>query len=92
MLSTRCVDTGPDGDANPSMVIADVGNAKASSPMHSVPKTLESAVYKDLSRQDIQKIESSKPDFIVDFTEDKSAFYYQRTQVLDARRSHAARA
>ena len=23
-LSTRCVDTGPDGDANPAMVIADV--------------------------------------------------------------------
>jgi FtsP/CotA-like multicopper oxidase with cupredoxin domain len=75
VLSTRCVDTGPDGDANPSMVIADVGHAQATSPMHSVPTTLESAVYKDLSRQDIQKIESTKPDFVVDFTEDKSGFY-----------------
>jgi FtsP/CotA-like multicopper oxidase with cupredoxin domain len=32
-LSTRCVDTGPDGDANPAMVIADVGPAQTSSPM-----------------------------------------------------------
>jgi len=74
-LSTRCVDTGPDGNANPSMVIADVGHAQAPSPMHSVPATVEPAVYKELSRQDIQKLESTKPDFVVKFTEDKNGFY-----------------
>jgi FtsP/CotA-like multicopper oxidase with cupredoxin domain len=57
------------------MVIADVGHAQATSPMHSVPTTLEPAVYKELSRQDIQKLESNKPDFVVKFTEDKSGFY-----------------
>ena len=74
-LSTRCVDTGPDGDANSSMVIADVGQAEANSPTHSVPATLELAVYKDLSRQDIQKLESTNPDFVVEFTEDRNGFY-----------------
>jgi FtsP/CotA-like multicopper oxidase with cupredoxin domain len=74
-LSTRCVDTGPDGDANSSMVIADVGHAQAASPTHSVPASLEPAVYNGLSRQDIQKLESTKPDFVVKFTEDKSGFY-----------------
>lgn len=39
-LSTRCVDTGPDGDANPAMVIADLVSAghKDASP-HNVPAT-----------------------------------------------------
>ena len=74
-LSTRCVDTGPDGDANPSMVIADVGHAESASPMHSVPTTHEPAIHKDLSRQDLQRLESTKPDFVVKFTEDKNGFY-----------------
>jgi FtsP/CotA-like multicopper oxidase with cupredoxin domain len=74
-LSTRCVDTGPDGDANPSMVIADVGHAHSATPMHSVPTTDDPAVYKDFSRQDLQKLELTKPDFVVKFTEDKNGFY-----------------
>jgi FtsP/CotA-like multicopper oxidase with cupredoxin domain len=74
-LSSRCVDTGPDGDPNPSMVIADVGHARTSSPMHSVPTTLEHAVYRVLPRHAIQKLESTKPDFVVSFTEDKNGFY-----------------
>jgi FtsP/CotA-like multicopper oxidase with cupredoxin domain len=74
-LSTRCVDSGPDGDANPSMVIADLGKPEATSQPHPVPATLEPAVYRDLSRQDVQKLESTKPDFVVTFTEDKNGFY-----------------
>jgi len=74
-LSTRCVDTGADGDPNPAMVIADVGPAHTDSPMRTVPSTTGPAVYKELSRQEIQKLEVSKPDFTVTFTENKSGFY-----------------
>jgi FtsP/CotA-like multicopper oxidase with cupredoxin domain len=74
-LSTRCVDTGPDGDPNPSMTIADVGARRAAVPTHTVPITSEPAVHKEVPRQEIQKLESSKPDFVVTFTEDKNGFY-----------------
>ncbi len=74
-LSTRCVDTGADGDPNPAMVIADVGPAHTDSPTRTIPSTTGPAVYKELSRQEIQKLEVSKPDFTVTFTEDKSGFY-----------------
>jgi FtsP/CotA-like multicopper oxidase with cupredoxin domain len=57
------------------MVIADVGQTEATSQTPSVPAILQPAVYKDLSRQDIQKVESTKPDFVVKFTEDKNGFY-----------------
>jgi suppressor of ftsI len=74
-LSTRCVDTGADGDPNPAMAIADVGPAHTHSPMRTLPSTTGPAVYKELSKQEIQKLEVSKPDFTVTFTEDKSGFY-----------------
>jgi suppressor of ftsI len=75
VLSTRCVDTGPDGDANPSMVIADVGPGKTPSPMHSVPRSAEAAEYKPVAQQEIHRLASSRPDFVVTFTEDKNGFY-----------------
>jgi suppressor of ftsI len=74
-LSTRCVDTGADGDPNPGMVIADVGPARTDSPKRTLPSTTGPAVYKELSKQEIQKLEVSKPNFTVTFTEDKSGFY-----------------
>jgi suppressor of ftsI len=74
-LSTRCVDTGPDGDGNPSMVIADLGKPDASSKAHSAAATHAPAIYRDLSRENVRKLESSKPDFVVNFTEDKNGFY-----------------
>jgi FtsP/CotA-like multicopper oxidase with cupredoxin domain len=75
VLSTRCVDTGPDGDANPSMVIADVGPAKTPSPMHSVPISAGAAEHRLVAHPEIQRLESSQPDFVVTFTEDKHGFY-----------------
>jgi FtsP/CotA-like multicopper oxidase with cupredoxin domain len=74
-LSTRCVDTGADGDPNPAMVIADVGPAHYDSPMRTLPRTTSPAVYKELSSQEIQELEVTKPDVTVTFTEDKSGFY-----------------
>ena len=73
-LSTRCVDTGPDGDANPAMVIADVGPGETDS-IYAVPETMEPPVYRGPSPQEIQKLEASTPDFTVTFTEDKKGFY-----------------
>jgi FtsP/CotA-like multicopper oxidase with cupredoxin domain len=78
MLMSRCVDTGPDGDANPSMVIADVGPARGTQdppPERSAPTTSEPAVYKRMPQRDISKLEESKPDYVVTFTEDKNGFY-----------------
>ena len=74
-LATRCIDTGPDGDANPSMVIADVGTADVTSPTHAVPASKEAAVYKEPSARKIRALETSTPDYTVTFTEDKKGFY-----------------
>ena len=70
-LRTRCVDTGPDGDANPEMVLADiVSGPPMTAPLHS--KTPGPPVYK-LARVD--GLENSTPDFVATFTEDKNGFY-----------------
>jgi suppressor of ftsI len=74
-LKTRCVDTGSDGDANPAMVIADVGPAGDDSPVHRVPASTAPAIYREPAQQEIQKLESGSPDFTVTFTEDKNGFY-----------------
>jgi suppressor of ftsI len=75
-LSTACVDTGPDGDANPGMVIADLGAAKSYPPVdRSTARTKVRAVYRELSLQRIKQLQASKPDFVVTFTEDKNGFY-----------------
>jgi suppressor of ftsI len=74
-LSTRCVDTGADGDPNPAMVIADVGPAHNDSPIRRLTSATGPAVYKELSKQEIQKLEASRPAFTVVFTEDKHGFY-----------------
>jgi suppressor of ftsI len=74
-LATRCVDTGPDGDENPGMVIADVGPAQVNSPLHTIPAAAEAAVYKEPSAEKIRALETSAPDYTVTFTEDKNGFY-----------------
>ena len=85
-LSTRCVDTGPDGDPNPAMVIADVGPAQTTQPRHNMPTTRGQAVYREeLSRQKIKQLENRTPDFTVTFTEDKNGFYINgRKFAMDA--------
>src|SRR5271163_3336123 len=75
-LRTRCYDTGPDGDPNPAMVVADMvatpqpphGNQTASA-------GLLSPVYKPVPPRLIARMESSPSDFVVTFTEDKKGFY-----------------
>src|SRR5262249_15991151 len=74
-LSTRCVDTGPDGDLNPAMVIADITDGPADSSSQKVRTTSGAPVYKEFSRHDVENIKASAPDFTVVFTEDKTGFY-----------------
>ena len=75
-LRTRCYDTGPDGDPNPAMVLADMVATRQ--PRHenqAASAGLPTAVYKPVSPKLIANIESSPSDFVVTFTEDKKGFY-----------------
>jgi FtsP/CotA-like multicopper oxidase with cupredoxin domain len=75
-LSTRCVDTGPDGDPNPAMVIADIASyAHADASFRKVPATTGAPIYRDLSHRSLNKLGASSPAFTVVFTEDKNGFY-----------------
>ncbi|MCM3874490.1 MAG: multicopper oxidase family protein [Pyrinomonadaceae bacterium] len=72
-LRTRCVDTGPDGDANPEMVLADVVAGIREPKSTSRPAAIKGpAVYK-IAR--VNHFENSIPDFVATFTEDKYGFY-----------------
>jgi len=71
VLRTRCVDTGPDGDANPEMVLADIIPGRQS-PASSYVGTTGRPVHK-IARVD--HLKTSKPDFVATFTEDKNGFY-----------------
>ena len=71
-LISRCVDTGPDGDPNPAMVLADIVPRPA---VRSTEKVLESSRKPDLKTLDLAAEEKAPPRFIVTFTEDKQGFY-----------------
>jgi FtsP/CotA-like multicopper oxidase with cupredoxin domain len=73
-LRTRCFDTGPDGDSNPAMVLADIvstqpSNIQARRPLDGTP------VYEAISQTILKRVEASEPQFVVNFTEDKQGFY-----------------
>jgi suppressor of ftsI len=71
-LISRCVDTGPDGDPNPAMVLADIVPRPAA---RSTEKVLDSSRKPDLKTMDLAAEEKAPPRFIVTFTEDKQGFY-----------------
>jgi suppressor of ftsI len=75
-LRTRCFDTGPDGDPNPAMVLADIVDSVQ--PIRGpflVSFAPRAPLYKPLPPKRIERIENSPSDFIVTFTEDKNGFY-----------------
>jgi suppressor of ftsI len=73
-LRSRCFDTGPDGDSNPAMVLADTVPAHPSAiPIRAA--TAGQPVYVTFPPKDLQQIESGQPQFVVTFTEDKQGFY-----------------
>ena len=71
-LISRCVDTGPDGDPNPAMVLADVVSRYATD---SPAKAAKSPVKPEFKTLDLAAEEKAPPRFIVTFTEDKRGFY-----------------
>ena len=82
-LRTLCVDTGPDGDPNPAMVLADIEPASPGRPSLTQPSSYRMQdqphgvdrrppAYKPI---DVEPLEKTAPDFTVTFTEDKNGFY-----------------
>jgi suppressor of ftsI len=74
-LRSLCFDTGPDGDPNPAMVVADLEDVAQPTPERHTPPDTRLPVQKPLSPNLIAQVESSVPDFVVKFTEDKQGFY-----------------
>jgi FtsP/CotA-like multicopper oxidase with cupredoxin domain len=76
-LRTLCVDTGPAGDPNPGMVLADI--VPSSAQVESTASTKQArAVDKRPpvhSPIDVERFKNTAPDFVVTFTEDKNGFY-----------------
>src|SRR5438445_13429230 len=74
-LVSRCVDTGPDGDPNPSMILADIVPRSVAGPRSKVSQTSSTSGLKKLDLEAEQKV---PPRFVVTFTEDKNGFYINR--------------
>jgi FtsP/CotA-like multicopper oxidase with cupredoxin domain len=75
-LRTLCFDTGPDGDPNPAMVLADmVDLAQPTLGSSTSPIDTRVPIYKPLSPKLITSVENSAAAFVVTFTEDKKGFY-----------------
>ena len=73
-LRSRCFDTGPDGDTNPEMVLADIVSTPASK-FQAHPALGGDPVYAIFSPTTLKRVEASEPQFVVNFTEDKQGFY-----------------
>jgi suppressor of ftsI len=73
-LRTRCFDTGPDGDPNPAMVLADIVSTQPLNPQ-ARPAIGGTPVYATYSPPVLKHVEASEPQFVVNFTEDKEGFY-----------------
>lgn len=83
MLRTLCVNTGPAGDPNPGMVLADLVPPSADQPNLIKPRSEAGRkqahaiderppVYKPI---DVEPLKQTPPDFVVTFTEDQNGFY-----------------
>jgi suppressor of ftsI len=76
-LRTLCVNTGPAGDPNPGMVLADIQPPSAQVEADASPEQTQAVdkrppVY---SPTDVERLKQTAPDFTVFFTEDKNGFY-----------------
>jgi suppressor of ftsI len=71
-LISRCVDTGPDGDPNPAMILADIVPRPTANSSVKAAKSLLQTEFKTL---DLAAEEKTPARFVVTFTEDKKGFY-----------------
>jgi suppressor of ftsI len=99
-LRTLCVDTGPDGDPNPEMVLADLVQPNLDQPRparlsaNTVSKNVHAvgARRPRYSPNDVEPLKKTAPDFTVTFTEDKNGFYINGQKYApDARPMTSAR-
>ena len=81
-LRTLCVDTGPVGDPNPEMVLADLVQPSPTQPSPNRPDaTAPRRVHSIDDRPplyrpiDVEALKKTEPDFTAIFTEDKNGFY-----------------
>ena len=82
-LLSRCVDTGPDGDPNPEMILADIAPRASRGSLPKPPKVL---LKPDLKVLSITSEEKVPPRFVVRFSEDKNGFYINGEKfALDSR-------
>jgi suppressor of ftsI len=73
-LRTRCVDTGPDGDSNPAMVLAEIVPGAHTAVHQSIARLQqEPAPFGPL--QNLAQAEHSAPQATITFTEDAAGFY-----------------
>jgi suppressor of ftsI len=82
VLRSLCVDTGPSGDPNPGMILADVvpfNSKKAtdptSQPVHENSPHAISVRPPYYRASDVEALKKAAPNFTVIFTEDKDGFY-----------------
>jgi suppressor of ftsI len=94
-LRTLCVDTGPTGDPNPGMVLADLVQSRSDPsgtdriPDQSQVSDIALPVYKPIN---VEPLKKTAPDFVVTFTEDKNGFYINGQKfVMDASPMTSAR-
>jgi suppressor of ftsI len=77
-LRTLCVNTGPAGDPNPEMVLADLVRTR-SDQLNADPLSRHEHVIDHrppIHKQvDVEPLKKTSPDFTVTFTEDKNGFY-----------------
>jgi FtsP/CotA-like multicopper oxidase with cupredoxin domain len=74
-LRTRCFDTGPDGDPNPSMVLTDLVDRQAEVSARAPSVSDQGPVLVPLPNATRDALETRPPDFTVTFTEDEHGFY-----------------
>ncbi len=75
-LRTRCFDTGPDGDPNPAMVLADLVDIQAAAGAERTTSAdSQPPIFAVLSEQQLAEVAASAPAFTVIFTEDQHGFY-----------------
>jgi suppressor of ftsI len=80
-LRTLCVDTGPDGDPNPEMVLADLVQPSSNQPISDrlaepLPEQPHAnAAPSRYQAMDVEPLKRGEPSFTVTFTEDKNGFY-----------------
>ena len=75
-LRTLCFDTGPDGDPNPAMALADIADTKAEPKITRASRPdSEQPVFRVIPKQKAAAIEAGAPEFTATFTEDKQGFY-----------------